>query len=314
MSIPLIVTLSVLGALLLVIITLLFTANFILYKSTNNKQLKKQISSWEEPTEGFLSQQDSDWFFDKNNFRKITIVACDKKNISAYFHETQSHLYIVYAHGYGGNPNEKTKVLHELNKHYGCNVLILEQRGQNDSKIKYLTMGIKEGSDLSLWCSYLVNIDSNAKIIIYGQSMGAATVMSAPLYGLNKNVIGAIEDCGYIDLINQFSFSGKGYAPKPLLKIVSFLMCVCYLFHGANPFKYSPKKGLEKMSIPLLAIHGEKDQVVEYRNFIEIDKFINKNISITKHSFPTAEHAMSVYVDSDRYMNALFTFIDTNNK
>lgn len=40
--------------------------------------------------------------------------------------------------------------------------------------------------------------DTEAKIILYGESMGAATVMMASGEALPDNVVAVVEDCGYI--------------------------------------------------------------------------------------------------------------------
>lgn len=317
MSIGAIIGISIGGVIILLLATFIFIGNYILYCSSENKKLKKQKESWTDLDPEMTSQWDEEWFNAPSNFVKHTIISKDKHHLNGFLHQEKgSHLYLIFAHGYGGHPAEKSAILKELQAKFKCNVFILEQRAQNSSEIKYLTMGAREAQDLSLWCSYLVNLDNDAKIILYGQSMGAASIMTSFLFNLPSNVKGAIEDCGYVNLRKQYNFSGANYAPKFLVNFVSFCMCISYLFHGANVFKHSPQNGLKKINVPLLAIHGNADQIVPYYNLALVGKYVNKDVTFISETFEGAHHTCSCVVDHDRYMKLVISFIEncTKNK
>lgn len=59
----------------------------------------------------------------------------------------------------------------------GYNALIIDQRAHGNSQGKYRGMGYLECKDLKEWINFIVDKDKNSKIILYGVSMGATTVM-----------------------------------------------------------------------------------------------------------------------------------------
>ena len=63
---------------------------------------------------------DSSWFTKKDQFNKITIKSFDNKDINAYFHKEDSHLYLVFSHGYGGIPEERTKTVRFIQEKYNA--------------------------------------------------------------------------------------------------------------------------------------------------------------------------------------------------
>ena len=252
---------------------------------------------------------DSDWFYNDKNFSLVTISAFDKVSLNAYLHNENSNIYVIYAHGYMGEPNEKTRILKEIAFANSSNILIVEQRGQQNNRAKYCTMGINEAFDIQSWIDFIINNNPNAKIILYGQSMGAATIMNCFNLNLPSNIVGAIEDCGYVNLRDQFVFSGTGYGPKWFLKFICSLMCFLYLFHGANHYKMKQTKALSKVNVSFLAIQGDQDEVVDYKNLSLVEKYINKNVYFQKEVFHEAKHAVSAAKDMDRYMKIVNTFI-----
>ena len=62
----------------------------------------------------------------------------------------------------------------------GRSALLVDQRSCGRSEGSVITFGINESRDLERWIDLVIKeIDPNAKIIITGVSMGAATVMMA---------------------------------------------------------------------------------------------------------------------------------------
>ena len=60
----------------------------------------------------------------------------------------------------------------------------------------YLTMGVLESEDIKVWAEQIVERDPQAKIVLHGVSMGAATVLMASALDI-KNLCAVVEDCGY---------------------------------------------------------------------------------------------------------------------
>ena len=61
-----------------------------------------------------------------------------------------------------------------------CDVLFIEHRCCGDSEGKYITFGAKEQWDVQQWAVYMAERNKEKlPIYLYGQSMGAASVLMA---------------------------------------------------------------------------------------------------------------------------------------
>ena len=60
---------------------------------------------------------------------------------------------------------------------HGYNVLLISQRAHEKSEGKYITLGYLESTDVNEWVKYLEEKRGLNRIIIYGTSMGADTVL-----------------------------------------------------------------------------------------------------------------------------------------
>ena len=80
----------------------------------------------------------------------------------------------------------------------GYNVLLVDQRAHGRSEGKCLAFGVLERRDCLSWVNFVVSrAGEGAKIVLYGMSMGAATVLMAAGLKLPENVVGIVADCGY---------------------------------------------------------------------------------------------------------------------
>ena len=86
----------------------------------------------------------------------------------------------------------------------GYNVLLPNNRAHGNSEGNYIGMGWLDKDDIACWVNWINKQDPNAKIILHGVSMGAATTMMASGENLN-NVVGYIEDCGYTSVWDIFA-------------------------------------------------------------------------------------------------------------
>ena len=61
----------------------------------------------------------------------------------------------------------------------GYNVLLPNNRAHGNSEGNYIGMGWLDKDDIACWVNWINKQDPNAKIILHGVSMGAATTMMA---------------------------------------------------------------------------------------------------------------------------------------
>ena len=144
----------------------------------------------------------------------------------------------------------------------GHNALIVDQRTAGKSGGHVITFGAKECYDCLAWVDFVIqHIDKDARIILTGISMGAATVMMAASMDLPKNVIGVLADCGYTSTkaIIQKVIRDMKLPAKLLYPLVRL---GARLFGGFDPDAFSPIESMKKCKLPVIFFHGDTDDFV----------------------------------------------------
>ena len=222
------------------------------------------------------------------------------------------HLYAICMHGYTGQPSEMAKYAHRFAR-LGFTVLVPAQRAHELSEGRYVGMGWLERRDLMCWVRLIVDADSEARILLDGISMGAATVMmTLGEPDLPRNVTAAIEDCGYSSVWDQFLFNAKGMYHLPrrwlALPVVACMSAICKHVAGYGFREASSVASLRRTTIPVLFIHGGADTFVD-------PAFLDRNIaacaSIDRERLlvPGASHALSASTDPVRYWKRVTGFV-----
>lgn len=189
----------------------------------------------------------------------------------------------------------------------GHNVLLVDERAHGKSQGRSITFGIKERQDLLCWVDYALNrFGPDTKILLYGVSMGAATVLMASGLALPKNVKGIIADCPYSSPLDIILEVGKqtGYPPK---LIRPFVILGAKIFGGFDVTEISAEEAVRSSKIPILLIHGVDDNFVPAEMSEEIAKANPEKV--TRHTFPGADHALSYMVDTPRYRKLVTEYV-----
>ncbi|MDD5901806.1 MAG: alpha/beta hydrolase [Oscillospiraceae bacterium] len=192
----------------------------------------------------------------------------------------------------------------------GFNVLLVDQLAHGKSEGKCLTFGVMERYDCLSWVSYAIErFGENAKILLNGMSMGAATVLMAGGLPLPDNVVGIVADCGYSSPSAIVKKVMRDYhlPPYPLYWLVRL---GGKIFGGFDLEAASASEALEKCKIPVLLIHGDDDRFVPCgmgRENYEHCASENKKLLIV----PGAGHGISYMVDINAYMTALTEFLSS---
>ena len=225
--------------------------------------------------------------------------------------DPQPHLYAICCHGYAGEPAEMAKWAHRYAQ-LGFTVLLPAQRAHELSEGRYVGMGLLESDDLLGWVSLITAADPDARILLHGNSMGAATVMMAAGDArLPRNVIAAISDCGYSSVVSQFTDNAEEMFRLPhslaalLVKVASHVSKrkAGYRFEDA-----SCVKALRHATIPMMFIHGGADTFVNPK-YLDINYNACASIDREKLLIPGADHTMSASTDPDRYWRRVNSFV-----
>lgn len=108
----------------------------------------------------------------------------------------------------------------------GYSVLMPDARAHGESEGNLIGMGWPERFDILKWIDKIIESDPEAQIVLYGISMGAATVMMTSGENLPDNVKAVIEDCGYSSVFDELKWmaNSMGHVPSfPLVYEVSLI-------------------------------------------------------------------------------------------
>uniref|UniRef100_UPI00359C5BBE alpha/beta hydrolase n=1 Tax=Bifidobacterium adolescentis TaxID=1680 RepID=UPI00359C5BBE len=255
------------------------------------------------------------WFSEAK--QPVSITSFDGLNLHGWLFDPDCvnplpHLYAICCHGYTGEPAEMAKWAHRFAK-LGFTVLVPAQRAHELSEGRYVGMGWLEHNDLLAWIHLIVESDPDARILLHGNSMGAATVMmAAGDPRLPRNVVSAIEDSGYASVRMQFIDSARSmfHLPKLLAAMcVDAAGLVCKYRAGFDFSDASCVEQLKHTTIPMLFIHGAADTFVSPR-FLDMNYGACSSLDREKLLVPDADHVMSSAVAPDVYWSKVEGFVE----
>lgn len=238
----------------------------------------------------------------------VSIVSFDGLRLCGKYYEYKKGAPIeILFHGYKGTAERDLCGGVYRCFELGRNALIVDHRASGNSEGRVITFGAKESRDCLSWIDFVINnIDKDARIIITGISMGAATVMIAAGKELPSNVMGVLADCGYTstkDIVKKVMRDMK--LPADLL--YPFARLSAMVFGRFDPDIDSPIKSMSKCRLPIIFFHGDADEYVPCSMSVE-----NYNACISKYKHlvitPGAGHGLCFPVDMKAYFSELDSF------
>jgi fermentation-respiration switch protein FrsA (DUF1100 family) len=196
----------------------------------------------------------------------------------------------------------------ELFDELGFSVLAVDLRGHGESEGTYRGMGWHDSYDVWDWSCLLEKRYKARDIILFGISMGGATVMMAAGHALPESVKGVIEDCGYSSVKAELKYSMKKryHLPSfPLLNMASFVTKRRAGYSLLTDGDAAAQLRLTKL--PVLFIHGEDDTFVPFAMMSKVYKAAAG--PKMKFTVPGAGHGKSYSADPDGYRDAVYSFL-----
>ena len=175
---------------------------------------------------------------------KVKINTSDNIELLGWYHEKdlKKHKTIIFFHGNAGSLENR---VHKLNhfREMDVNFLIIAWRGFSGNKGKPSEKGLYEDGKSAI--SWLLDKDVQEKdIVIYGESLGTGV---ATHLSQNKNFGGLILETPFTSMIDAAK-TFYPYIPVGLLL----------------KDKFDNKSKIKNVSIPVLIMHGEVDQIVPF--------------------------------------------------
>ncbi|ERJ13412.1 alpha/beta hydrolase [Haloplasma contractile] len=258
-----------------------------------------------------------EWLY-QNDPDRITIRSFDDLKLSAKFlmhKKEKTNRIAIVVHGYASCGDDLSQVARLFYSRYGFNVLLPDLRGHGDSDGHYISFGCHDRLDLLSWIEYINNKFSNdTEILLFGVSMGAATVSLVSGESLPKNVKLIVSDCAYSGVIDILSYHLRRRFRLPSFPLLNLTSFICKLkakfsFHEGNVYAQ-----VSKSKTPMLFVHGSNDQFVPTDMVYKLydSAKVDKELVI----IDGAGHCVSYFKDSRKYEDAIERFIKKyfNNK
>ena len=230
-----------------------------------------------------------------------------------YYHQADGAPVAVMLHGYHSNALRDFCGGFALAWDSGFNVLLADQRAHGKSEGKTISFGVRERYDCLAWARYAAaRAGENTPILLFGISMGAATVLMASELELPANVRGIVADCPYSSPEAILAKVCGGDMHLPVKAVMPFLALGARLFGGFGLRESSAVEAVRRSRVPLLLIHGEDDRFVPCSMAVEIANAAEEaGVPVRLLTVPNAGHGISYLVDAQAYTGAVKEFLRT---
>lgn len=197
---------------------------------------------------------------------------------------------------------------------FGYNLVVTQNRGHGESEGAHVGMGWLDRLDvLEIIKRTIKEFGSNCEIVVFGLSMGGATVCMLSGEDLPKNVTHLISDCGYTSVYEEFKSFVSRAVPIPLWLTLIIFNDYTKIRCGFKLKEADCTKMLPKCKVPILFIHGKNDMVVPYYMMEKLYNSAPKHLRYKK-SFSNTGHAECLPHNEKEYKEVVLKFLKTAKK
>lgn len=267
------------------------------------------MKQWEEYKK--IIHPNKEWVM-AQDLEHITIKSRDNLTLHADYlradKENSKNRLAICCHGYTScglsDCSSIAVFLHKL----GFDCLIVDHRAHGKSEGDYVGFGILDRFDCLSWINYANERFGIRDTLLFGVSMGAATVlMAAGLKDFPDNVKAIIADCAFTSPYEVFTHVLKKDYHLPEFPIMKINDRICRKKAGYGFKDYSTIDAVKSTSCPILFVHGKKDNFVptwmSEKNYQECAS--PKELLLVEN----AAHAASYYENQTLYESKAAEFI-----
>jgi fermentation-respiration switch protein FrsA (DUF1100 family) len=252
---------------------------------------------------------------------EISIKSADDLKLHAVIvrNKPDSGRWVVVCHGYADIGKAQMMYIAQSFHEMGYSVLMPDAREKGKSEGDTIGMGWLDRMDILQWIreiNMLNNAADNAPdnppgnpvdIVLYGISLGAATVLMASGEPLPSSIKAIVADSGYTSAKREFTYQLKMLFGLPAFPIIQ----VCSLFTRIRAGYWlgeaSALKQIAKSITPVLLIHGSADTFVPPSMLDEL--YESAVCPKQKMLVEGAGHGQSPIVNRQHYWQTISDFI-----
>ncbi len=209
-------------------------------------------------------EENQKWL-DQEKAETVYIESNDGLKLHAYYlkGKANSTKTIIIAHGYRASSVEMVSYAKYFRDHYGFNVLLPDARAHGKSEGKYIGMGWPDRLDYLQWTQWVLQrTGKSSEIILFGSSMGGATMMMLSGEKLPPQVKFIVEDCGFSSTEAILSYQIQNRTAFPVELLLGSLKTYIQVKFGYSLEEASAIEQVRKKTVPMIFIHGDADTIV----------------------------------------------------
>ena len=291
---------------LLVLLVIIIICLFLIKETFVRNDKLDTTPAWHEYINA--NQEGREYIYSLNP-EDLYINSFDNLKLHALFINNNTNKTIICVHGYKAKDGlydfgMSASFLNSL----GYNLLFVDNRAHGLSQGKYIGFGVLDSIDVNSWIDYLVTNMNQETIILYGMSMGAATVMNAASCPDSSPVKAIIADCGFASGYDEVAYQIKKMYHLPAFPLVPISNILLKLLAKYSLKDKEAYKSIKNYHNNLLIIHGGKDHFVPTGDAYKIfdNATCHKKILIV----PGSSHAKSYLKDTELYEQTFKEFLD----
>ena len=218
--------------------------------------------------------------------------------------------FVICMHGHLGNREGSPKYSYAFYR-LGYSLVFFDHRGHGENGRTVVTMGYQESIDaLEVIEQVKEKFGQDIEIGLFGCSMGGATALMCAKDRQDLSFV--VSDCGFAGL----KYLVKGFIKlhkSPEFPILQMTEGFIKKKAGVTYKKASAEMAIkENKNVPILLIHGDKDELVYPEN---ANLIFNSAPCIKRLEwFKDATHCNSIIVDREKYYKVIEEFIKENVK
>jgi len=282
---------------LIAVLVAYFVLSYILFLRIFKMHPEKEYKVVDQNSDFFKASYE---WFQKVPKEEISIKSYDNVTLKGQFIpsiDNESTNLAIVVHGYHASLQDMI-IIGKFYSDLGFKVMLLDMRGHGQSEGSFTTLGHYEKYDLKKWIHFaLRTYGATDKILLHGVSMGASTIFLSTTLNLPQNVKFIVADSGFDNAWNMLWGNLRPKSLRILLPGASIISLFSKRFFLSS---VNVAHAVRKNKIPLIIIHGEKDEKVPFevgKSLHELSKAPTKDF----YQIPNCKHGEGYIVDKAGY-------------